>query len=447
MIEGSRADEVLSARSAAYLAEQQQRVYGRSARGSVERIESLVAQHDQWRGRQCLNMNPAESVLSLRSRRLLMSDMATRLTEGLPGDKLYPHGRQNEYIDEIEAIVLALARKQFAANYVEWRPVSTSMALAAVFFSHLRPGDVVLAQGPDNGGNYAYNRTGPLGLSGAEVTSIPAYGDCFELDLEQLSATARRLRPRMLVVGGSNVLFPYPLEQLRHIADRSDAIVVYDGAHLGLLISSGDFQRPLQEGAHVAVASTHKIMGGPVGGLVLTNDHALASRVLGLTFPGLLQTRDLNKYAALACSLAETEQFGPALARQMVANAQALGAALEEEGYTVLARERGYTRTHQIFLALGDQAKEFETRCHAANVLISDCALVGDSARKRRSGARIATHELTRVGMIPADMVDVARFIARAARDKEDGARLAAEVRLFLEQHPRMVHSFDEHDL
>lgn len=428
-------------RSWTYLAEIERRVLSTRPAAIADRIDELVAGQDAWRSR-CLNLNPAETLMSRRTRALLDSDMATRLTEGVPGDKLYPHGRLNEAIDEIEATIIALARIQFGAAYVEWRPTSTTMANAAVFHALMRPGDVMISQDEDGGGNYAYQRSGPAGLVASEVLPIPRKGQAFEFDLDALEALADARQPRMIVIGGSNLLFPYPLKEIRRIADRVGAYVLYDAAHVGLLISRGDLQRPLEEGAHVVTLSTAKIMGGPVGGLVLTNDPAIADLVVRLTFPTLLQTRDLNKLNALALSLAETAAFGAARARQTVANAQALGRRLSAEGFEVLAAERGYTRTHQIFLELGDEAKTFETRCNEANIMLTDCALTGDMARGRRSGSRLGTHEVTRLGMQEAEMAEIARLIRRAF-EGEPAEAVAADVQQLLSRHQQIAYSFD----
>jgi glycine hydroxymethyltransferase len=446
-MESSHSDEVLpavGAKATSYLDALAARVAAQPPAQIAARIDELVAAHDDWRARQCLNLNPAESLLSRRSRALLASDMATRLTEGIPGDKVYPHTqRQNDFIDEIEGTIIGLARQQFGARYVEWRPTSTSLADAAVFFALLRPGDVLFGQDMDAGGNLAYNKNGPATLAGAEIVSIPSRGTAFEFDLHRLATLVEQRRPRMIAIGGSNVLFPYPLRELRAIADTVGAVILYDAAHVGLLISSGDFQRPLEEGAHVVTISTHKIMGGPVGGMVLTNDAAIADKVIGLTFPGLMQTRDQNKYAALAVSLAETAAYGPVLAEQMVANAQALARALTAEGFTLVAADRGFTQTHQIFLELGDDAKQFEVRCNAANILLSDVALTGDRARGQRSGSRLATHEVTRQGMEEPQMVQIARLIRRAT-DGEDPATVGRDVETLLQPFQSLTYSFDQ---
>jgi len=375
-------------------------------------------------------------------RQLLSSDMATRLTEGFPGAKLYPHGRQNTAIDEIEATIIALARRQFGARHVEWRPVSTSMALAAVFFALLRPGDVALVQHDDAGGNYAYHASGPLGLAGARIEAIAPGGETFEIDVEAVRRQALACRPRVIVVGGSNVLYPYPVAALREIADEVDALVVYDAAHLGLLIAHGDFQRPLDEGAHVVVVSTHKIMGGPVGGLVLTHDGALFDRIAAVTFPGLMQTRDQNKLSALALALAETAAFGPVLANRTVKNAQALADGLRRRGFDVLGDEGKATRTHQVFLRLGEHARRTEQRCQAANILFTDCALTGDQTVGRRSGARLATHEVSRIGLGEGEMDRVADLIGKAWRGEDTGG-IANAVADVLRPFSRIAYSFD----
>ncbi len=433
--------EIFSPKAQAYLKSISDKVHALSPLALVQRVEALIEDHDGWR-EQCLNMNAAETVMSRRARAALDSDMATRLSEGIPGDKLYPHGIQNDHIDEIEGIVIELLRRQFGAKHVEWRPVSVTMANAAAFFALLEPGDCILSQAEDGGGNYSYHAHGPAGLARLQIVPIPC-NTTFEIDLDALEALATKHKPKMIVVGGSNVLFPYPIADIRRIADQVGALLLYDAAHVALGISMGDFQRPLDEGAHLVSISTAKSIGGPLGGVMLTNDAGLAAKITNLTFPGLVQTRDENKYSAQAIALAEMAEFGTAQARGMLANAQALAAALEQEGFSVLARERDYTRTHQIFLELGDTAQEFERRCQAANILVSDCALAGNYAWTARSGARLATHELTRLGMKEPEMKLIAQLIGRVTRDKEPGDRIASEVRALLERFPRLSHSFD----
>ncbi len=396
-----------------------------------DRIERLVEEHDSWR-RRCLNMTAAETLLSRRVKALLASDMATRLTEGLPGAKIYPHGNQNRYVDEVEGIVISLLRRRFRVKHVDWRPTSTSMANSAVFFSLLKNGDVILSQSEAGGGNFANHPDGSAGLRSLAIHDMAPANEEFEIDLDALAKDVDRLKPKLLVFGGSKVLFPYPVTEIRKIADRVGALVMYDAAHLGLLISGGAFQDPIAEGAHVLTGSTHKIMFGPVGGFVATNDDDVAAKVLDCTFPFFMQTRDQNKYAALALALLELEQIGESLAHQIVRNSATLGGYLSEEGLDVLAAKRGYSKSHQIFIRLGGgKTRAFELNCQKANVLLTDCALTGD-APGQRTGLRLATHELARIGLKEKDMRDVARFIRRAGEGAEHPAIIAGELAEFL---------------
>lgn len=411
----------------------------------TRRVEALVADHEAWRRGRCLNLNAAENAMSRRARRLLDSDLATRVTEGFPGDKEFPPAAQNVHTDELEAIIITLARRLFEAEHVEWRPVSTSMALATVLFALSRPGDGVLAQAMEAGANMAYHADGTAGLRGLRVHDMPWTAD-FGIDVDLVREQARALRPRFLIVGGSYVLFAYPLQHLRAIADEVGAMLVYDAAHVALLIAAGRFQHPLREGADLIVLSTHKIMGGPVGGLVLTNRAELARPILGATFPGFLQTRDQNKYAATACALAEAAEFGRDYAAQMITNAQALAAALEDEGFHVIGRERGFTDTHQLFLDVRGiaEARELESRWQMANILVHAAHLPGDTERGRRTGIRISVQEVTRQGLEVANMPAIARWMRRVGLERESPEPVAAEIVELLKEHRRILFSFDD---
>src|SRR5215469_13932450 len=135
-------DRTFSPRALDYVAQIAQAIDGMSAAKIADRISALVRQHDDWRARRCINFNAADNVLSRRARALLASDFATRVTEGFPGDKEFPAHEQNAYIDEVEAVLLALVRRRFKAAFADWRAVSTTMANASVIFALTSPGDV-----------------------------------------------------------------------------------------------------------------------------------------------------------------------------------------------------------------------------------------------------------------------------------------------------------------
>jgi glycine hydroxymethyltransferase len=433
-------DGTFSQRSLDYVADVEQAIQGLSPEMIADRISRLVQDHDQWRARRSMNLNAADNVLSRRARSLLASDLATRVTEGFPGDKEFPAREQNVYIDEIEAVLLVLARRRFKAAFADWRATSTTMANASVIFGLTQPGDVILVQPEDGGGNYSYNPVAVPRLAHVEARPLPMAGPCFEVDLDPARAAIRKTSPKLVIIGGSNVLFPYPVRELRQAADEVGAVVLYDAAHLGLLISEGLFQDPFAEGAHVITMSTHKVMGGPVGGLALTNDPLIASKILGLTFPAFLQTRDQNKYAATAYTLAEMAAFGTSYAKQMVVNARALGGALADEGFGVLAADRGFTATHQVFVFIPlERAASFESRCQTSGLLVTKAQRMNED----RVAVRLTTQEITRVGMGEAEMAIVAGFLRRAIMTDESTDAISEDVTQFLAPYSHLRYSFD----
>jgi glycine hydroxymethyltransferase len=296
----------------------------------------------------------------------------------------------------------------------------------------------------DGGANMNYHPIAIPRVLRLKTANMPS-SKTFEIDPDGVRARAREVRPKVLVIGGGNVLFPYPVRALREIADEVGAYLFYDAAHLSLLVATGNFQDPLGEGAHAMGLSTQKVLGGPVGGMALTNDDELARRIRSFVFPVLLQTRDLNKYSAQAYAMAEMVAFGADYAKQMVTNAKALGRALEAEGFTVIGSDRGYTETHQVLLDLTQLGAEgFETACQQANILAHKARMMGDDARGYRTGSRLSVQELTRQGMGEPEMAQVAGLMRRAAVDREAPAQVAGAVEELLRPFQRLRFSFDQ---
>jgi len=409
----------------------------------ARRVREVVDDHVTWR-RTCLNLLPPENLTSRSVLVLLGSALATRLTEGFPGDKLFPPARQNRHIDEVEAIIVGYLRRLLRARWVEWRAVSNTMANLMALESVTEPGDRLLVHAMEAGGNDSYQTGGVPDVLRLEVHSLPP-GPLYDVDLDRARDAARTVRPRVIVVGGGYFLFPLPVRELRAIADEAGAYLLYDAAHVALMIAAGGFQDPLAEGADFLTCGTHKIMGGPVGGVVGMQRDDLAARVINRTHPLLIQTRDQNKYAAAAHALAEMAAFGGEYARQAVANARALAAALEAEGIRVLGRDLGYTATHQVVADVGAlEGEAFESRCQAADILLHHGRLPGEPDRPgHRSALRLSVQEVTRQGMLEAEMAEIARLIARAGLHREAPATVAADVTALVGGFPMVRWSFD----
>lgn len=405
-------------------------------------VLATVRSHDEWR-RSVLNLVAAEGLMSRTARSVLSSDLASRLTEGLPGakDVTASPAESNRHIDKIEVTIAHLAQRLFGAKFAEWRPVSNSMANAAVLRALTRPGDLVLGQAMNAGANISYHQAGVAGVLGLRTAELQGTHE-FGIDTEAAASQIARLRPRVIVVGGGKVLFPYPLRELREAAEEVGATVLLDAAHVAPLIAARRFGDPFGDGAHVMTGGTHKAMGGPVGGLVLTNDEEVAARVGASIYPGFLQTRDQNKYAAAAISLAELLEHRRAYAEAMVSNAKELGASLKSLGLEVIGAQRGYSETHMLLIDAGPGALAMAAACARAGLLLGPTNIFGeppDSALK--SGIRLSVAQVTRQGMCPAEMRVIAQLIEDATRSRPGTGRKVAEL---ARSFPNVRFSFDE---
>jgi glycine hydroxymethyltransferase len=193
-------------------------------------------------------------------------------------------------------------------------------------------------------------------------------------------------------------------------------VVLYDAAHMGGMIAGGRFQAPLAEGAHLMTMSTYKAYGGPPSGLLLTTEAELARRIDKIAYPGLTANFDLGKTAALAVATLDLIEHGAAYAGQCIANAKALGAALEGEGFPVHKVEgRGHTESHHLALhaARFGGGQRASQRLAEANILLCGIGLPLPPVDSDLNGIRIGTQEVTRWGMIEADMPAVAKLMAR----------------------------------
>lgn len=393
-------------------------------------VERLAASQESWADATCVNLNAATNLMNPRGRALLAGTLGTRPSLGYPGDK-YETGLAGA--ERIEVIAVELARRLFHAAFAEPRVLSGSLANLYAFMALARPGDAVLVIPESAGGHATHHRLGAAGLHGLVVHDIPFDAATMNLDLEALARRALEVRPRIIVIGASLVLFPYDLAAVRRIADAVEARIVFDAAHLAGLIAGGVFPQPLDRGADVVTMSTYKTFGGPPGGLVLTNDPEIAERLDRIAYPGLTANFDMGRVAALAVAEADLLAHGAAYARGCTDNAQALAAALDTEGFAVIARSAGYTRSHHVAVDVRTMGggSRVSRRLEEANILATGIPLPVEPIAGDYAGLRIGTQEVTRLGMRPAEMVRIARFMARHLVHGEPASAVGREVAAF----------------
>jgi len=293
----------------------------------------------------CINLNPAGNAMNPRVEAMLAAGLGSRPSLGYPGDK-YEMGL--EAVERIEVIAAELAAETFGAKYAEIRVAAGSMANVYAFMATCAPGDAIIAPPASIGGHVTHHAAGAAGLFGLRIHAAPVDAANYTVDVEALRAQAKRLRPKLITVGGSLNLFPHPVRELRAVVDEVGATLLFDGAHLAGLIAGHAWPNPLAEGAHLLTMSTYKSLGGPPSGLVLTNDAEIARRMDAIAFPGLTANFDAAKAASLAIALLDWKVHGRDYAAAMVEVARALATALAAEGLPVFAAERGATRSHQF---------------------------------------------------------------------------------------------------
>jgi glycine hydroxymethyltransferase len=358
---------------------------------------------------ECINLNPASNTMNPRAEAVLAAGLTTRASLGHPGEK-YEMGL--EAIEEIEVIAAEAARRVFPAAHVEIRVGSGALANLYAFMATCRPGDSIIVPPATIGGHVTHRAPGAAGLYGLQIHECPIDASSYTVDVDALAALAARVRPALITTGTSLNLDPHPVAEIRAIADEVGAFVLFDAAHACGMIAGGAWPNPLDQGADLMTMSTYKSLGGPAGGLVLTNRPDLAARLDAIAYPGLTANFDVAKTAALAITMLDWLAFGPAYTAAMVANAVALAGALEARGLPVFRTANGPTSTYQFALDMsaaggGHAAAQ---RLRQAYILTCAIGLPHDEA----AGLRFGTPEVTRLGMSPDDMCELAELVAAA---------------------------------
>ncbi|TKT77317.1 aminotransferase class I/II-fold pyridoxal phosphate-dependent enzyme [Aquamicrobium sp. LC103] len=393
----------------------------------VERhILELVDENQRIHESDCINLNPATNVMNPKAEALLARGLGSRPSLGYPGDK-YEMGL--EAIEKIEVIAAELAAEVFEAKYAEIRVGSGALANLYAFMATARPGDAIIAPPAEVGGHVTHHKAGAAGLYGLDIHPAPVNRDGYTVDLPALGELARRTKPKLITIGGSLNLFQHPVREIRAVADEVGAHVLFDAAHQCGMIAGKAWKNPLAEGAHLMTMSTYKSLGGPAGGLIVTNDAELAERLDAIAFPGMTANFDAAKSAALAITMLDWREHGQAYAGAMADTAAALAEALAARGAPVFRTSRGATTSHQFAIEAarygGGQAASKTLR--RANILACGIGLPIDPVEGDLNGLRIGTPEIVRWGMTKEDMPELAELVIRGL-ETNDPAAVAKDV-------------------
>jgi glycine hydroxymethyltransferase len=255
---------------------------------------------------------------------------------------------------------------------------------------------------------------------------FPLAEDMYHLDVSRSIDLIERVRPKLIVLGKSLILFPEPLKELAQVCRSRDIPVLYDAAHVFGLIAGGQFQDPWREGATWVTASTHKTFPGPQRGVIVSDlDEEGEKRYWPSAdrgvFPGSSSNHHLHSLPGLLVTIREMREHAASYAAQIVANARALGQALTDEGIDVEAKDFGFTSSHQVAVnvAAHGGGVPVAQRLEANDIIVNYNLLPFDKDARNPSGLRIGVQEMTRYGMKEPQMQQLASLMAGSIKGSD----------------------------
>ena len=387
------------------------------------------------RRRDGLQLIAGENFTSPAVLAALGSTLADKYAEGLPGRRYYGGCA---HADRAESLAIDRARTLFGAEHVNAQPHSGTAANLAAYAALSAPGDTVLAMSLPHGGHLTHGSR--VNYSGRWFHSI-SYGvreGDERIDHDQVGALARAHRPKLIVCGATSYPRLVDFAFFRQIADEVGAYLMVDAAHFIGLVAGGAVPSPVPF-ADVVTCTTHKVLRGPPGGMILCRGE-LGSRIDRAVFPFSQGGPHMHAIAAKAVALREaaTPEYR-GYTRRVVANAQALAQGLQAEGMRPVS---GGTDTHLALLdlrGLGVSGESAELRCGRAGITLNRNAIPFDPAKPTiASGIRVGTAAVTTQGMAEPDMKEIAALIGRAVRDDRDSTTrdVRAAVAELVSTHP-----------
>ncbi|MEU1624803.1 serine hydroxymethyltransferase [Streptomyces sp. NPDC020096] len=371
------------------------------------------------------------------------SVLTNKYAEGYPGRRYYGGC---EHVDVTERLAIERAKALFGAGYANVQPHSGAQANTAVFFALLQPGDTVLGLDLAHGGHLTHGMR--INYSGRMFRVVPYHvreSDCL-VDMAEVERLAKEHRPKMIIAGWSAYPRQLDFAAFRRIADEVGAHLLVDMAHFAGLVAAGLHPNPVPY-AHITTTTTHKTLGGPRGGVVLTNDADLAKKVNSAVFPGMQggPLEHVIAAKAVAFKLASTPEFRErqhrTLAGARILARRLLADDVAEAGVTVLT---GSTEVHLVLVDLRRSeldGKQAEDRLHQVGITVNRNAVPFDPRPPMvTSGLRIGTPALATRGFGTEDFTEVAEVIAQALKPGADVPALRARVEALAARHPLYPH-------
>jgi len=354
------------------------------------------------------------------------SVLTNKYAEGYPGKRYYGGC---EFVDKSETLAIERATELFDVKFANVQPHSGAQANGAVFLALLNPGDTILGMGIDQGGHLTHGA--PPAQSGKWFNAV-AYGVDKEsgyIDYEQLKQLAQECKPKLIIAGGSAYSRIIDFKKFREVADSVGAYLLVDMAHFSGLVAGKVYPNPCDY-ADVVTSTTHKVLRGPRGGIILTNNEELAKKFNSAVFPGLQGGPLMHVIASKAVCFKEALQSDfKVYAKNVIENAKILSETLKNLGYKIFS---GGTDTHLVLIdlrPLGLTGKEAEKSLVNANLTCNKNGIPYDEAKPWiTSGIRLGTPACTTRGFglaefkLVAELVDEVLIGLKNSRDDNSKA-------------------------
>ena len=387
------------------------------------------------RQQQSLQLIASENFTSRAVLATLGSTLSNKYAEGYPGKRYYGGC---EEVDKAEIIAIDRAKELFGADHANVQPHSGASANVAVYQAFTKPGDTVLAMSLPHGGHLTHGSIVNFSGKWFNVVSYGVREDNELIDYDQLRDLAIANKPKMICSGATAYPSLIDFEKVRQICDEVGAIMWVDAAHFIGLVAGKAIPSPVPY-ADVVSFTTHKVLRGPRGGMILTKgEHAAA--IDKAVFPGMQGGPIMSAVAGKAVALKECAQ--PAYqkyAKDVITNAKALAAGLEAEGMRAVS---GGTETHLALIDIrstGVNGKVADERCGLAGISLNKNSIPYDpEAPSVTSGIRVGSPATTTQGLGVNEMKMIANLIARAVKNEDESkfAGIKAEVHALTAQFP-----------
>ncbi|ATO57298.1 serine hydroxymethyltransferase [Bartonella sp. 1-1C] len=381
------------------------------------------------RQRHEIELIASENIVSRAVLEAQGSILTNKYAEGYPGKRYYGGCH---FVDLVEELAIERAKKLFGAAFVNVQPNSGSQMNQAVFLALLQPGDTFMGLDLNSGGHLTHGSS--VNMSG-KWFNVVSYGVRQEdqlLDMQEIERLAKKHKPKLILAGGTAYSRLWNWKLFREIADEIGAYLMVDMAHIAGLVAGNAHPSPVPY-AHVVTTTTHKSLRGPRGGMILTNDEALAKKINMAVFPGLQGGPLMHVIAAKAVALGEALQpaFKDYIAN-VVINAKTLAESLKNNGFNIVS---GGTDNHLFLVDLRSKnitGKGAEQALGRANIICNKNSIPFDPEKPSiTSGIRLGTPAATTRGFSESEFTQIGNFIAEVLDNlslaRNDGENTSVE--------------------